>query len=155
MYNCHELNEKYSPAYKLLVYSTVEILNLDGIFMMTSSNGKFPPLLALCVPNRWQTITCTNADTVRWCIYAALGGDQLKRMQKLWKSIPSILIIWKLQICLYIWPDGSLFQNVGRNISKSWNQKEDIWQTIRSNACSWKKCNFDSYFIEISSEWSD
>ena len=27
--------------------------------------------------NRWQAIIWTNADSVYWCIYAALGGDEL------------------------------------------------------------------------------
>ena len=29
------------------------------------------------VPNRQQAITWTNADPIHWCIYAALGGDEL------------------------------------------------------------------------------
>ena len=28
-------------------------------------------------PNRQQAITWTNADLVYWCIYVALGGDEL------------------------------------------------------------------------------
>ena len=28
-------------------------------------------------PNRWQTIAWANAGPVPWCIYAALGGDEL------------------------------------------------------------------------------
>ena len=27
---------------------------------------------------RWQAIIWTNDDPVHWCIYAALGGDELK-----------------------------------------------------------------------------
>ena len=29
------------------------------------------------VPNKRQAITWTNADTLNWCIYTALGGDEL------------------------------------------------------------------------------
>ena len=30
------------------------------------------------VTNMQQAIICTNADPIFWCIYAALGGDELK-----------------------------------------------------------------------------
>ena len=29
------------------------------------------------VPNRWQAVIWNNADPIHWCIYAALGGDEL------------------------------------------------------------------------------
>ena len=32
-------------------------------------------------PNRWQVITRTEDDPVYWCIYAALGGDELTMCQ--------------------------------------------------------------------------
>ena len=28
-------------------------------------------------PNRWQAIIWTNADLIHWCIYVALGGEEL------------------------------------------------------------------------------
>ena len=40
---------------------------------------KFVPRSPIDIkPNRRQAITWTNADPVQWCIYAALGGDDLK-----------------------------------------------------------------------------
>ena len=41
-------------------------------------------------PNRWQAIIWTNADPIQWCIYAALGGDEL---------ITSWLIKWPHLSC--------------------------------------------------------
>ena len=32
------------------------------------------------VPNRRQAIIWTNADPIHWHIYAALGGDELKKI---------------------------------------------------------------------------
>ena len=47
------------------------------------------------VPNRWQAIIWTNADSVRWCIYAALGGDELillmLKMYKIYLHFTSFL----------------------------------------------------------------
>ena len=37
-----------------------------------------------------QAIICTNADPIHWCIYAALGGDELSPFSS---SIPD----YKLQ----------------------------------------------------------
>ena len=31
-------------------------------------------------PNRQQAITWVNDDPVHWCIYAALGGDELREV---------------------------------------------------------------------------
>ena len=28
-------------------------------------------------PNKWPAIIWSNADPIHWCIYAALGGDEL------------------------------------------------------------------------------
>ena len=33
------------------------------------------------MPNRRQAIILTNADSIHWCIYAALGGDELNAMR--------------------------------------------------------------------------
>ena len=34
------------------------------------------------VPNRRQAIIWTNADPIQWRIYAAMGGDELKKSSK-------------------------------------------------------------------------
>ena len=31
-------------------------------------------------PNRWQAIIWTNVDPIHWRIYAALGGDEYRRI---------------------------------------------------------------------------
>ena len=43
------------------------------------------------MPNRQQTITWTNADSVYWCIYVVLRGDELK---KKWR--------WGIKSALYL-----------------------------------------------------
>ena len=43
------------------------------------------------MPNKRQAIIWTNADPIDWCIYAALGGDELKIMMFRW-AIGSILM---------------------------------------------------------------
>ena len=38
-------------------------------------------------PNRQQAIIWTNADTIHWCLYAALGGDELNLFKgEMWCS---------------------------------------------------------------------
>ena len=38
------------------------------------------------VPNRRQAIIWSNADPIHWCIYAALGGDELMDHQESYKN---------------------------------------------------------------------
>ena len=44
------------------------------------------------MPDRWQTITWTNADPVHRCIYAALRGDELNDPHK-------ELRLWNMWVC--------------------------------------------------------
>ena len=36
---------------------------------------------SVLAPNRRQAITWTKAGPVHWCIYGALGGDELNKME--------------------------------------------------------------------------
>ena len=46
-------------------------------FVPRSPIDNKPALIQITTPNKPQAITWTNADPVHWCIYAALGGDEL------------------------------------------------------------------------------
>ena len=58
---------------KMLEFPLKILWNLFLKVQLTTSIGSGNGL----VPNRWQAIAWTNADLIHWCIYTALGGDEL------------------------------------------------------------------------------
>ena len=57
-------------------------------------------------PNRWQAITWTNAYSVHWRIYVALGGDELTLPFPVTilgeKTVRAIYLIWMIKFCMTI-----------------------------------------------------
>ena len=67
IFKCISMNEKFGILIKISL-KFVSNWQKDNI-------GSGDGLLT----NRWQVITSTNVDSFPWCIYAALGGDELIR----------------------------------------------------------------------------
>ena len=56
------------------------VIKISLKFVLKGSVDNYP-IIGLdngLVPNRQQAIIWTNADSIHWCIYSALGGDELK-----------------------------------------------------------------------------
>ena len=63
-------NTEFSDKY---ILSDIDLASIKvTLKIMSASNGSGNGL----APNRRHAITWTNADPVRWRIYAALGGDE-------------------------------------------------------------------------------
>ena len=71
---CIFVNEKFCILIKISLKFVAkgQIDNNQVSVIISLDNG--------LAPNRRQAIIWTNAEPVHWCIYASLGGDELKRI---------------------------------------------------------------------------
>ena len=68
IFRCIFVNEKFCVSIKISVKFVKGPIDNNSVI----DNG--------LAPNRRQAITWTNADSIHWRIYAALGGDELTNM---------------------------------------------------------------------------
>ena len=75
-------------------------------------------------PNRRQAIIWTNADPINWCIYAALGGDELTSCQiyhRIHKHFVQLMLILFADITVWVLRQSF---NIERSFSSFWNEAE-------------------------------
>ena len=84
-------------------------------------------------PNRRQAITWTNAGHVHRCIYAALGGDELRVHWLPWVLYSSLFsVLWAVHTChtLRVSPLETIATNVTWPGSLLWNWDLWYWKVI-------------------------
>ena len=78
--DCHFTDDKFkhifiNQKFYILIWISLKFVPVGPIVNNASEDG-LDNGLAL---NRWQAIILTNADLIHWCIYVALGGDELRK----------------------------------------------------------------------------